>query len=150
MNARYDIAASSEPIDPIILAEAQAESRIVRFGWISPRIGLALLIVAMMLLMMLGVKYRAHLRSYQAPTWLLVPALIAALAIVGYVYEVVSKTRRTRRFRIALTKRGVPVCVECGYSLRGLDVDVVACPECGAVPPREDLCNEQRSRQKVS
>jgi hypothetical protein len=35
-----------------------------------------------------------------------------------------------RDLRHKLIKLGVPVCVGCGYLLRGLPVDTPVCPEC--------------------
>jgi len=43
---------------------------------------------------------------------------------------------RCRRFlREQLLLRGIPVCLNCGYSLRGNESGV--CPECGVVPGAE-------------
>lgn len=40
------------------------------------------------------------------------------------------------RFAIrALRRRRPGLCRECGYDLRGLDADIHACPECGAMRP---------------
>ena len=150
MNARHDISASSEPIDPAVLSAAEAESRIVQFGPMSKFVGVAVFITMFGGFIFLGANFRSSLRSYQGPIWLAVPALFAALVVLGYFYELMSKSRRTRRFRIALNKRGVPVCVECGYSLHGLNRAAPSCPECGAANRLPELTNEQGTRQEVS
>ena len=42
-----------------------------------------------------------------------------------------------KSLRRKLLKCGVPVCVHCGYLLRGLPTDVGLCPECGTAIPTE-------------
>ena len=56
-----------------------------------------------------------------------------ALAILGYTVLVYLAIRRDmpKALRGQLIKAGVPICVKCGYDLRGLPADRVKCPECG-------------------
>lgn len=37
-----------------------------------------------------------------------------------------------RDLRVKLLTIGIPVCVECGYLLRGLSPEIGRCPECGS------------------
>jgi len=39
-----------------------------------------------------------------------------------------------REIRRLLNERGIPICVQCGYDLRGADENAERCPECGTPP----------------
>lgn len=56
-----------------------------------------------------------------------------ALMLLGYVLLVYVAIRRDvpKALRKELLDCGVPVCLKCGYSLRGLPRDRSQCPECG-------------------
>lgn len=94
----------------------------------------------------------------RAVAWLCVPVVtaVSVVAIVRLFWQQVPRTRSAlpvivsiitalvsslglrfafrgpvrRALRVELCKRGVPVCVPCGYDLRGLQTR--RCPECGA------------------
>ncbi|MBL8880986.1 MAG: hypothetical protein JNG88_17870 [Phycisphaerales bacterium] len=36
-----------------------------------------------------------------------------------------------KQLRVELLERGIPVCMECGYSLKRLPLEIGKCPECG-------------------
>jgi hypothetical protein len=59
--------------------------------------------------------------------------LMWGMTIVGYVIVVYVAIRRDmpRALRKKLIECGVPVCLACGYDLRGLPRDRTQCPECG-------------------
>jgi predicted RNA-binding Zn-ribbon protein involved in translation (DUF1610 family) len=56
-----------------------------------------------------------------------------ALAIIVYCVIICVLIRRDmpRTLRQKLLEAGVPVCLACGYGLRGLPVETERCPECG-------------------
>jgi len=64
------------------------------------------------------------------------PKSLVALLYLAYVFAALSVptwfTRRAirRELRVQLKKRGIPICIPCGYDLTG-NVSGV-CPECGA------------------
>ncbi len=63
-----------------------------------------------------------------------VTAGMIAVSILGSVAAVLWTWRRVaaRHLRRALIESGVPVCLRCGYPLRGLAPEVTPrCPECG-------------------
>jgi len=153
MNARDDISSTGETIDPAVLVEAQAESRMVRLPSVQRRLSLLGQIIAAIVfvaaLLVLG-KVAMHMQASRGNAWVIVPAMLVGMVAVGWVHSALTHRRRTRRFRIALIKRGVPMCVECGYSLRGLNLAVASCPECGAATRLPDMTNEQGTHQEVS
>lgn len=55
------------------------------------------------------------------------------MTIAGYTAVVYLGLRRDmpKALREQLIKCGVPVCLKCGYDLRGLPPDRARCPECG-------------------
>lgn len=59
--------------------------------------------------------------------------LFYGLTLIGYVIMVYAMIRRDmpRALRKKLIDCGVPVCLACGYDLRGLPPDRTCCPECG-------------------
>lgn len=64
------------------------------------------------------------------PRLLLAGLLGAAIAITGTIsLQVLSARTIKRRLRRQLCKKGVPICINCGYVLVGLDTN--RCPECG-------------------
>lgn len=72
---------------------------------------------------------RSYLGRLGLPHWAV--TVIAALCAGGMAYAAIWVTRRgVRRYlRVQLVNKGVPVCLECGYQLRG-QVEP-RCPECG-------------------
>ena len=73
------------------------------------------------------------LRSNRDWAWIAAPLLVGMLGIGGLVHGWITRRERARRFRVALNRRGVPVCIQCGYSLQGLSNVGQQCPECGAM-----------------
>lgn len=67
------------------------------------------------------------------PGGLIYPAMIVLMLCAGFVLRFVAvyldRHRATRFLRGRLLDLGVPVCLGCGYYLRGLTSD--RCPECG-------------------
>jgi hypothetical protein len=59
--------------------------------------------------------------------------LMWIVAIAGYTIVVYLALRRDmpKALRQQLVKAGVPVCLKCGYDLRGLPSHRTNCPECG-------------------
>lgn len=57
--------------------------------------------------------------------------------LLFYTVAVSILLRRSVRLdlRRALVEAGVPICLACGYQLRGLGPDARACPECGRTIP---------------
>lgn len=141
MNPRRDIEVSGEAIDPIVLAEAEAESRMVRLPAVQRRLsiaGQAIAVVVIAGVIFAMFKGTMYLKANRGVAWMVFPALVVVVAGVGWVHAMTTHRRRTRRFRTALIKRGVPVCIECGYSLHGRDPSTVNCPECGGLIQQRD------------
>ncbi len=99
---------------------------------------LLFLLVYAMLVAALGLSRDRIFRPLLRPMTL-VPQVEAAVilgaklsAVVGgpIAYYFLTRGRIRRSLRAALAARGVPVCVPCGYDLRGLATR--RCPECGA------------------
>lgn len=67
---------------------------------------------------------------HNLPLWLLLTAVIVAIPIllVGRYWAI--KSRVQRSVRTWLVQQGYPLCVRCGYDLRGLTDP--RCPECGS------------------
>ena len=59
--------------------------------------------------------------------------LLWTITFGGYIALVYLAIRRNmpRALRMKLLRCGVPVCLKCGYDLRGLPGDRTQCPECG-------------------
>jgi hypothetical protein len=49
--------------------------------------------------------------------------------LTATVSAMLFRQRRAREYRVLLCEQGVPVCIHCGYDLRGQTV--ARCPECG-------------------
>lgn len=78
----------------------------------------------------------------------------ATLAYITLVFVLIRRSI-PRDIRRELLACGVPICVRCGYGLRGIAADRNCCPECGrrfspevrtvlAAAPTEDLGDESR------
>jgi hypothetical protein len=68
----------------------------------------------------------------------LIPAVLGCAAIVAHQRVVVCSRPVRRSLREQLVARGVPLCLDCGYDLRGHATQTtMRCPECGhgATPP---------------
>ncbi len=68
--------------------------------------------------------------KYIAPWMALIVFLFAVLAYISFVSTFVFVKPMRRSIRKQLLDRGIPVCCNCGYYLRGLPEP--RCPECGA------------------
>ena len=67
------------------------------------------------------------------PRGLEVLLIFATLALVGWIFVAWMTSSTWRPFVLrALHDLGYPVCVKCGYLLRGLGDVMQRCPECGA------------------
>ncbi len=69
---------------------------------------------------------------YFAPDAIIVTLIATLVAIISMrlVYEILFRHKRRDAVRRAVLAFGQsPLCVECGYSLEG--IDVASCPECG-------------------
>ena len=74
----------------------------------------------------------SYLTSQPIPGW--AREIITFGTIVVCMFLTLRKLHRwgvKRELRHRLVALGVPVCVGCGYLLRGLDLKVEKCPECG-------------------
>jgi len=71
-------------------------------------------------------------RPYWLPEWFAVVGVLASAALAAVVGTVTVREPARRAIREFLLGRGIPVCLHCGYDLRGLDADADAprCPEC--------------------
>jgi hypothetical protein len=76
-----------------------------------------------------------------APNWArdTVPmALTVGITAIGIRYLHRRGTEKTLRHK--LLDVGVPICIDCGYLLRGLAPDAQRCPECGAKLDPRAVC----------
>jgi hypothetical protein len=64
------------------------------------------------------------------PLWLV--RLVVMAAAFALVLTWVHRRGAAGELRTKLLQFGVPVCMKCGYSLRGLSLAIGRCPECGA------------------
>lgn len=71
-------------------------------------------------------------RPYWIPLWTMGPVMIMLLFLFLAVMMMLVREHARRSIRKYLIDRGVAVCGECGYDLRGLDTAAERCPECGA------------------
>ena len=75
-------------------------------------------------------------RDFTFPAWWppllhVLLALYTLWIILTVFYPFIARQRMRRALREALAQAGVPICVRCGYDLRGQCNAV--CPECGQV-----------------
>lgn len=57
---------------------------------------------------------------------------VAAIGAFLVVIRWLHRRGFRRALRQKLVEQSVPVCLDCGYLLRGLPIEVQACPECGS------------------
>lgn len=120
--------------DPRLIEEAAAEANsLVRLPILKHRPNLAMTLAAVVAIILIA----EGMRRLDSSVWAAVPALIVLFVAFATVFSVTTRGARVRRFRAALNRSGVFVCMTCGYLLRGLDDDVKHCPECGT--PREAM-----------
>lgn len=65
-------------------------------------------------------------------SWL--ETLVLGIVVGGTFWFVLRRLHRSgaqRELREKLLQQGVPVCLKCGYNLRGLPAESSRCPECG-------------------
>lgn len=86
---------------------------------------------AFMVLMMAHLP-RPFSRYLPFPPWINRPIafLVALIPLIG-LFAWGLRHVLPRRLRLNLLDCGVPICVACGYSLRGLPLPTECCPECG-------------------
>lgn len=58
-------------------------------------------------------------------------ALLCGIATFVFVSRWLHRRGSARSLRVKLIAAGVPVCIECGYAMKGLSA-TSRCPECGA------------------
>ena len=59
--------------------------------------------------------------------------VLVGFLVVPFVYLLFRRGMR-RALRLELLKKGIPICLHCGYNLTGCQS--VQCPECGIVTSR--------------
>ncbi len=80
----------------------------------------------------LALNYYVHTFIGSRVTLALMLPVIAVLAVMWYLIQLaILRTIQHRVLRRVLREQGIPVCIECGYSLR--DAPLPRCPECGWV-----------------
>lgn len=78
-------------------------------------------------------------RPYWMPEWFAVVGVLGCAALAAIVGTVAVREPGRRAIREFLLGRGIPVCLHCGYDLRGLSAagGPTDCPECGhGIPPQ--------------
>lgn len=70
-------------------------------------------------------------RPYWLPMWTMSPVITAAMFLFLFVMMMLVREHARRGIRVFLLERGIALCLECGYDLRGLDAETACCPECG-------------------
>lgn len=72
------------------------------------------------------------LRYLPWPPWIEQVLMFAPVLFAGwFTLRYLHVHGMTAAVRQKLLDRGIPVCMKCGYSLRGLPIDAARCPECG-------------------
>jgi hypothetical protein len=74
--------------------------------------------------------YFADLTGYRKTTTTIIAILMVGWMFLAAMY-VSRRSWHARGFRRELNRRGYPVCIHCGYWLRGLESSTRRCPECG-------------------
>lgn len=97
------------------------------------------------LLLLVTYQIFPALRSMLGLCGALIGALTGATASLTWLW--VTRPRVRRSLREQLVERGLPVCLECGYDLRG-QIDP-RCPEC-ATPFDEKLLRASRTEREVT
>ena len=119
-----------------------------RSNWRSRRFWLALLLLMVAIGAVVAVLEFVALpffRRHGAPSWLVGAAAgFVGGASFGYWMQIAMRRPLRRYLRETLVAAGVPVCLSCGYNLRGLTEP--RCPECGAPFDEAFLENENRTR----
>jgi len=117
--------------DPRLIEEAQAEANsLVRIPLIWRR-GYGRNAIIAMTLSIAMILVAEGVRRLDSSIWVATPAIVFLFIVFAAVFSVTTRRQRMRRFRAALNRRGVFVCMDCGYFLRGLDATSRMCPECG-------------------
>lgn len=86
----------------------------------------------------------AAFSTHRAVQWMLRPlgwpdilddllAFAAAALVFWFVLRWLHRAGGPEALRRKLLERGIPVCLACGYSLRGQPSDSTRCPECGTL-----------------
>lgn len=131
MSPRQQSDFGGEAIDDEVLREAMQEARtrvagIRRFHQIAQVVTGLVLLAA--LLWLIDYRNRAMASIWSWSLW-----FVLGIGLLGLIHWAATAKLRRRYLREALNRRGVRVCVQCGYSLRGLSPQADRCPECGAV-----------------
>lgn len=74
------------------------------------------------------------LRNLRGPAPLVTYFALNGLLALGGQFAIlfIGRKQAQREFRAIMTRRGEPMCLECGYNLRG-SIESPRCPECGTV-----------------
>ena len=83
------------------------------------------------------VVFGANFRPVWMPEWVIIPVLMGLGLCVAAAVSAAGRRGARLRVRDYLISRGVALCRNCGYDLRGLDPAraddrALKCPECGA------------------
>lgn len=95
-----------------------------RRGWVQ----LTLLLVTVGIALPLIIRSMRTLPLFQQ-LLVMMPIGLTAGLLIRYVALALTRRDAARFLRAALLDCGVPVCLDCGYCLRGLSSE--CCPECG-------------------
>ena len=122
------------------------EARRRAFSAAQRKIGLRAVLWFVMFFLLWAFFLRHLKRSSGVPEWVelyVSPALTGLLVSVGLVW--LGRRDIQRFLRKQLLERGVPICLRCGYDLRGQTEP--RCPECGT-PFEEALLQESTRREE--
>jgi hypothetical protein len=90
----------------------------------------------------------ANILDSIAPRWATWLVSVAAGLAMGVLATWVFRHETRRRLRIRLINLGVPICLHCGYDLRGQTVP--RCPECGKPFNRRLIPTEGKREDEAS
>ncbi len=76
---------------------------------------------------------REVMSGWTRASWVGDAALILAIGVMLMTTRWQHRRAAAKHLRQCLLESGVPVCVKCGYALRGLAPETAACPECGCI-----------------
>lgn len=108
--------------------EASARAKMMRKPTLATSAPLMIIALGVGLSVALFPRYR----PYWMPEWFLVIGILASAALAAAVGLLTARESARRSIRKFLLSRGIPLCLRCGYDLRGLPPDgpEPVCPEC--------------------